>query len=180
MLPLVIPAMEFWDEANECFINTKEQHLNLEHSLLSLSKWESKWCKPFLKKENRTSEEIIDYIRCMTINSNVDPMVYYHLTNENVDEVRQYIDAPMTATTVPDKKNRTGPREQITSELIYYWMITFNIPFSCEKWHLNRLLMLIRVCDYKQQPPKKMSANETLARYKAINDARCAQLKSKG
>lgn len=180
MLKIIIPETEVWDEVREQFISTKEQTLSLEHSLVSLSRWESKWEKPFLKKEDRSFEENIDYIRCMTINGNVDPNAYYCLTPDNIAEINKYIESPMTATTIPDNNQRRGPKEQITSELIYYWMIAFNIPFECEKWHLNRLLTLIRVCDFKNKPPKKMSTKEIMSRNAALNQARRAKLNSRG
>ena len=145
MLQITIPAMEQFDDEKEEFISTKEQTLLLEHSLVSLSKWESKWCKPFFTKEEKSYEETIDYIRCMTITQNVKPEVYYGVTSENIDDVLKYINAPMTATTFTNRKKTSSNREQITSELIYYWMIAFNIPFECQKWHLNRLITLIEV-----------------------------------
>ena len=130
MLQITIPAMEQFDDEKEEFISTKEQTLLLEHSLVSLSKWESKWCKPFFTKEEKSYEETIDYIRCMTITQNVKPEVYYGVTSENIDDVLKYINAPMTATTFTNRKKTSSNREQITSELIYYWMIAFNIPFA--------------------------------------------------
>lgn len=180
MLRITIPAAEFWDEVREEFITTREQTLSLEHSLVSLSKWESKWCKPFLSKERKTTEETIDYIRCMTLTQNVDPMVYNFLSESNIADVNAYIEAPMTATRI--REEGSGPRsnEQITSELIYYWMIALNIPFECQKWHLNRLLTLIRVCNRKNQPPRKMSARQIMSRNAALNAARRSQLNSKG
>ena len=172
---------EKWDEKNEVFIEPKIQVLNLEHSLVSLSKWESKWCKPFITKQDKTVEETIDYIKCMTLTQNVSPDVYTHLTNQNIDQVNKYINAPMTATWFSeDKKNASTNREQITSELIYYWMITLGIPFECQKWHLNRLLTLIRVCDVKNQPKKKMSKKEIISRNRALNEARKKKLNTKG
>lgn len=186
MLQIIIPAREasdLWDEKNEEFIPipaTKEQTLQLEHSLLSLSKWESKWCKPFFTKEEKTNEEIIDYIRCMTITTNVKPDVYYYLSKENISEVIKYIDAPMTATTLPKQKRGGINREQVTSELIYYWMIALNIPFECQKWHLNRLLTLIRVCEIKNEPPKKMSIGEIMSRNRSLNAARKKRLNTHG
>lgn len=145
MLRIVVPAAEFWDEAKEEFIYKAEQALQLEHSLVSLSKWESKWCKPFLSKDEKTTAETIDYIRCMTLTQNVKPDVYERLSPENIQQVNQYIQAPMTATWFSDTSGGKRNSEQITSELIYYWMIALNIPFECQKWHLNRLLTLIRV-----------------------------------
>lgn len=182
MLRITIPAVEQWDEAKQEFIYTKEQTLSLEHSLVSLSKWESKWCKPFLTKQEKTFEETLDYIKFMTITQNVDPEVYKYLTNENINEVNRYIEAPMTATYFSDAadKNRKTSREQITAELIYYWMISLNIPFECQKWHLNRLLTLIKVCSIKNTPPKKRSKKEIMSRNAALNAARRKRLNTKG
>lgn len=180
MLQIVIPGQEFWDEQKQEFINTKEQVLQLEHSLISLSKWEAKWCKVFLSKQEKTQEETIDYIKCMTITPNVDPEVYSHLTRENIKEIEDYIAAPMTATYFSSDNAGKSSREQVTSELIYYWMIALNIPFECQKWHLNRLLTLIKVCNIKNQPPKKMSKREIMSRNAALNAARRQQLNTKG
>jgi hypothetical protein len=179
MLTITIPATELWNERTSQFVKTKEQILQLEHSLVSLSKWESKWCKPFMSNTEKTSEEVIDYIRCMTITQNVDFDIYYCLTNENMKEVNSYIDAPMTATTFSDQK-KTINRQIITAEIIYYWMILFNIPFECQKWHLNRLLTLINVCNIKNQPKGKIGRKELLSRNAALNEARKAQLNTTG
>ncbi len=140
MLKVVVPASEQFDDATGCFINTKKQVLQLEHSLVSLYKWESKHCKPFLSREPKTTEESIDYIRCMTITQNVDPNVYHAVTKDIIDQVNAYIDAPMTATTFPKETGRSANRDIITAEIIYHWMIVHHIPFECQKWHLNRLL----------------------------------------
>ena len=179
MLRLIIPGLEYYDEVKNEFVYYDEQVLQLEHSLVSISKWESKWCKPFLDNKDKSVEEIIDYIKCMTITQNVKPEVYNRLTEKNIIEINDYIDHPMTATTFNDM-SRPGSREIITSEVIYYWMITFNIPFECQKWHLNRLLTLIKVCNIKNNPPKKMSKQEILNRNKALNEARKKELKSRG
>jgi len=180
MLQITIPAVEQWDERKQEFVTTKEQTLQLEHSLVSLSKWESKWCKAFLTKQEKTIEETLDYIKCMTITQNVNPEVYNYLTNKNIDEINKYIEAPMTATYFSDDKIVKTSREQITAELIYYWMIALNIPFECQKWHLNRLLTLIRVCNIKNQPPKKRSKKEIMSRNAALNAARRKQLNTRG
>ena len=180
MLRIIIPSTEMWDEVNEKFVYSKEYVLQLEHSLVSLSKWESKWCKPFLSKENKTFEETIDYIRCMTINQNIPDEVYNCLTGENIREINEYISAPMTATRFSNDAIGKGSREQITSELIYYWMIALNIPFECQKWHINRLLTLIRVCNIKNQPSKKMSRREIMSRNTALNAARRKKLRTNG
>lgn len=180
MLTIKIPAMEQWDELTETFVSTKEQTLQLEHSLVSISKWEAKWCKPFLDNlVEKTVEEEIDYIKCMTLTQNVDPNVYRNLSNDNLNEIHKYIESPMSATIIP-KQNKGGIREIITSELIYYWMISLNIPFECQKWHINRLIKLIEVCNIKNQPPKKMSKRDIMSRNAAINAARRNKLNSKG
>ena len=180
MLYITVPASEKWDEISESFINTKEQTLQLEHSLVSLSKWESKWCKPFYSMKEKTHEETIDYIKCMTLTQHVKPEVYDNLSNENIIAINDYISAPMTATTFAEDKNGKNSREQITAELVYYWMIALNIPFECQKWHINRLLTLIRVCNVKNQPPKKMGKRELMSRNAALNAARRKQLNTKG
>ena len=185
MLRITVPAVEeseLWDEATETFVKNpgvKEQTLQLEHSLISISKWESKWCKPFISKDEKTDEETIDYIRCMTINQNVDPSVYDHLTTDNLKDIRDYINAPMTATTVREIKSNNS-KEIVTSELIYYWMISLQIPVEFDKWHLNRLMTLIKVFNVKNAPPKKMSRRELMSRNAALNAARRKQLNSKG
>ena len=181
MLQITIPSAELWDERAEKFIYTKEKPLQLEHSLVSLSKWESKWNKSFLSNKEKTTEEIIDYIRCMTITQNVDPEIYNRLTNKTVQEIYDYINAPMTATVFSDRGRRGGSsREAVTSELIYYWMISLNIPFECQKWHLNRLLTLIRVCDVKNAPAKNMSKRSIMSQNAALNAARRKQHNTKG
>jgi hypothetical protein len=180
MLRITIPAAELWDEEQQRFVSTKEQTLQLEHSLVSLSKWESKWCKAFLSKNDKTEEETLDYIKCMTVTPNVDPDVYNFLTPENVAEINAYIQAPMTATYFREDKTSKGSREVVTSELIYYWMISLNIPFECQKWHLNRLLALVRVCNVKNSPPKKYSRRELASRNAALNAARRKQLNTTG
>ena len=175
MLQITIPPGEMWDEMRNEFVSTKGQTLTLEHSLVSLSKWESKWHKPFLSKEPKTQIETIDYIKCMTLTQNVDPNIYQFITRDNINEINSYIDNPMTATTFSDRENKKPNRNIITAEIIYYWMIALNVPMECQKWHLNRLLTLIKVCDIKNQPDKKMSRNEVLSRNKALNAARRKQ-----
>lgn len=180
MLQITVPlSPEKWDEAKNEFIEPKTQTLKLEHSLVSISKWESKWCRAFLSNKGMTVEETIDYIKCMTLTQNVNPEVYEHITDENIEQVRKYIEAPMTATVISEEKSNKGSRETVTSELIYYWMITLQIPFECRKWHLNRLLMLIRVCNVKNSP-KKRSRRDIMSRNTALNAARKKQLNTRG
>lgn len=179
MLKITIPAIEQYDEVRNEFINTKTLVLQLEHSLVSLSKWESKWCKPFLSKEEKTFEESVDYIRCMTVTQNIDHDSYSGVNYEHIRQVTKYIEAPMTATLF-SKDKRPPNREVITAEIIYYWMVTLNIPFECQKWHLNRLLTLINVCNIKNNPPKKMNKKELMNRNAALNAARRQSLNTKG
>ena len=180
MLQITVPRTEYYDEANNQFIYKDEETLRLEHSLVSLSKWEAKHQKAFLSKRDMTEEETLDYVRCMTINKNVDPDIYYRLSRENIEEINAYISAPMTATTFHEDKNGRTSREVITSELIYYWMIALNIPFECQKWHLNRLLTLVRVCNIKNAPPKKMGKGDLMRRNAQLNAARRKKLRTKG
>lgn len=180
MLQITVPALEQWDEENQEFINTKAQTLTLEHSLVSLSKWEAKWHKPFLSTKEKTYEETMDYIKCMTLTQNVDPNVYKALSNENIHEVNKYIEDPMTATILSEQKKGRKTSETITSELIYYWMISLNIPVEFQKWHLNRLLTLIEVCNRKNEPPKKMGQSDIMKQNAALNAARRKKLNTRG
>lgn len=180
MLTIVIPETEEFDQETQTFISHKREILSLEHSLVSLSKWESRWKKPFLSDTEKTPEETIDYIRCMTINNNVDPSVYRRLTNGMVQRINEYISDPMTATTFSEDKNQKKNREIVTSELIYYWMVALQIPFECQKWHLNRLITLIRVCNIKNSPSKKMSRTDIYRQNAALNEARRKMHGSKG
>ncbi len=188
MLQIEVPETEYFDESTSTFGKIPRKVLHLEHSLLSISKWESKWHKPYLgspnikpEKQQKTDEEIFDYIRCMSIDKDVDPNTFRFIPPKEVDRIREYINDPMTATWFsnrPDQKR--GSREIVTSEVIYYWMIALNIPFECQKWHLNRLLTLIRVCNLKQQPPKKMSKSAISKQNAAINAARRSRMGTKG
>lgn len=179
MLKITIPALELFDERTNEFIYYDDECLELEHSLVSISKWECKWNKPFLHSSEKSVEEILDYVRCMITTPDIDPEIIGRLTEKNIKEINEYIDAPMTATTFHNM-NKESSREIITSEIIYYWMITFNIPFECQHWHLNRLLTLIRVCNVKNNPPKKMSKEEILARNRELNAQRRKQLNTRG
>lgn len=180
MLQITIPSQELWDEAKEEFVQMKGRTLQLEHSLVSLSKWESRWHKPFLSKNEMTFEETVDYVRCMTMTQNVDPEIYDYLTKENIQAINRYIEDPMTATTISEDKNGKSGREVITAELIYYWMIALNIPIECQKWHLNRLLCLIKVCNIKNHPPKRRSHRELAQRNSKLNASRRKRLKTRG
>lgn len=180
MLTLTVCGVELYDEEKNEFIPPRSFTLQLEHSLVSLSKWESKWHKPFFTKGAKTTEESIDYVRCMTITKNVPQSVYDDLSEENMREVEAYIDESMTATTFKDLEQKKTNRTIITAEIIYYWMICANIPFECQKWHLNRLLTLINVCNLKSKPPKKMSKREILAENRRLNELRKAEWRTNG
>ena len=180
MLELEIPATEQWDEKNQEFVYSEKQTLCLEHSLISLSKWESKWHKPFIDNRNLSTEETIDYIRCMTLTQNVDPEVYQYLSKENIKQINEYISDPMTATTFSNERSKSSGKEVLTSEILYYDMIALGIPFECQKWHLNRLITLIKVCSIKQNPPQKMSKGDIMRRNAELNAARRKQFNTKG
>ena len=182
MLHVTIQAVERYDDINNEFLEAKKYHLQLEHSLVSISKWESKWHKPFLGSDTRTDDETIDYIRCMTLTQNVEPEAYYAMSPLVIQQISDYINDSMTATWFVDdnKKGKGGGKEIVTSELIYYWMISLNIPVEFQKWHLNRLITLIKVCNLKNTPPKKMSRRETISRNKALNEQRRREMNSRG
>lgn len=181
MLLIEIPLEpEYWDEEKSEFVIPPGYPIELEHSLVSLSKWESKYCKPFFSKNDKTSAEILDYIKMMAVTPVERPEIWDSLTQKNVDDIRAYIDAPMTATTFSKESKATHSREVITSELIYYWMIALTIPFECQYWHINRLLTLIRVCNIKNAPPKKQSKSDIMRRNAALNAERRARLNTKG
>lgn len=179
MLKLYILGTEFLDESNNELVTTEDVVLELEHSLVSLSKWESTWEKPFLGPDKKTIEETIGYIEAMTLTPDVPPETFLRLNNAHFEQVNKYIESKMTATWFSDKPGPAS-REIVTAELIYYWMVSLNIPFECENWHLNRLFTLIKVCNQKNSPPKKMSRRELAERNRALNAQRKAQLKSKG
>ena len=180
MLRITVPSQEYYDEALEEFVTLEPVTLELEHSLTSLSKWESFWEKPFLGPAVKTTEETLSYIECMTLTVNVDRNVYSRLSNENLEASNTYIDARMTATWFVDSKPSGKAHDVITAEIVYYWMISLNVPFECQNWHLNRLLTLIRVCNEKNSPAKKLSRAELAARNRALNEERKAQLKTQG
>lgn len=180
MLSIKTSDMEYYNEETFAFVPIKGRTIDLEHSLVSLSKWESKWCKPFLGKQSKTKEETKDYIRCMIMDKNVPDDIINAISETQIQEISDYIDNKMTATTFNDVADTPKNSGVITSELIYYWMITLNIPFECQKWHLNRLLTLIHVCSIKNMPPKKASKSTILSRNSALNAARKKQLNTKG
>lgn len=182
MIRILLPEKELYDEINNKFVYLPSRELILEHSLVSISKWESKWHKSFLNTDDKSFDEVMDYIKCMCVEELEDENDLYRLSEENVSDINAYIQDSMTATTFSDfsDNKNTKSREIITSEIIYYWMIANNIPFECQYWHLNKLLTLIKVCSIKNSPEKKMSTSEILSRNKALNAARRKKMNSKG
>lgn len=180
MLVLKIPEQEYFNQATNEFTSCKACTLKLEHSLVSISKWETKWKKPFLTDKEMTAAEFLDYIRCMTINQDVPDEVYQLIGHENLKKIQEYIMDPATATTVYDRrKTKAGKPEVPTSELIYYWMVSNGIPFECEKWRLNRLITLIKICNAKGNP-QQMSKAEIFAMNSMLNNSRRSASGSKG
>lgn len=180
MLQIIVPMARYYDEIHNEFITIEEQVLTLEHSLFSLSQWESKWKKPFLGDENKTAEECIDYVRCMCLTPDVHPFVYFNITPALFEKVDEYIKSPMTATWFKNDKSGSKNHDVITAEIIYYWMVSLNIPFECQMWHLNRLIALVRVCNEKNGPQKKLSRKDVYNRNRSLNAARRQKLNSKG
>lgn len=178
---IIIPAREFFNERTEEFVFTKQQEIILEHSLISIMRWESKWHKPFLdEKHKKTNEEFIDYIKCMSLNNYPDH-VYDDLTFGNIKEIKDYIDDKHTATWFAQDDKVLPSHKIITAEVLYSWMVLNDIPFNpCEKWHLNNLMTLIRVCAQQNMPAKKMSEKEILSQNAKLNAERLKAMKSKG
>lgn len=180
MLKIRIPGVEFYDDVNEEFITSDEVVLELEHSLVSLSKWESVFEKPFLKDEEKTTEEVLAYIAAMVLTPEFPPDVLSRLTEANFQEIKDYIDAKRSATWFSDDPHAPRQRQVVTSELIYSWLISYQIPFEVQHWHLNRLLTLIKICNHQNQPPKKMSKAEIAARNRELNAKRLAEMGTRG
>lgn len=187
MLKVTIPArkaIELWDEDAQEFIEIpamEEQELELEHSLVSLARWESKWKVAFLSKNNNiTEEQSIDYIRCMTLTPNVPDDVYYNIPEDVFNEIIEYINESKTATVLPKRPNGGSNRETVTSELIYYWMIALNVPPEYQYWHLSRLMALLEIVSIKNTPPKKMGKRSLARQYADMNAARRKQYNTRG
>ena len=184
MLHIDVGGGEFFNDLTNEFYYVKPRSLTMEHSLLSISKWESKWKKPYMSKDpkhSKTFEEDLDYIRCMTITKDVDPLLYNNLTADDYKKIREYCDDPHTATTITSLNPQNKKPRIVTSELVYCWMVSYNIPAEYEKWHINRLLTLIRVCSIENNPNGKKMSKAAIARQNAeINAARRAKYNTKG
>lgn len=180
MLKVTTAQREYFNEATQEFIDIPSVELTLEHSLISVSKWESKWKKSFLNTDKLSDDEMADYVRCMTVGKEAEWNVYRYLSPKAIRQIQQYMDDAMTATTFSDRKQYKHKKEIVTAELIYYWMIEAGIPFECEKWHLNRLLALIRVCNIKGTAGKKMSKRDIMKQNAELNAARRKASGSKG
>lgn len=180
MLKLFVIGTEYFDEETETFESVGDCELELEHSLLSLSKWESRFKKPFLSNTSKSNDEIFAYVEDMILTPDYPNDIISRLNQQNLDRINDYIESKESATTFGSMPERKGRGETITSELIYYWMVAFNIPFECERWHLNRLFALIRICNIKNSKPTKMSRNEIAQRNRTLNDRRRAELNTRG
>lgn len=176
----IVLEEETFDEKEALFLPAKTFPLELEHSLVSLSKWESREEKPFLGKEKKTDQETLAYVKDMAVEPNVPHQVFEAFTNSDLLAVNNYISAKMTATWIREVGPQRHTNEVITAELIYYWMIAMQIPFECQHWHLNRLLTLIRVCNEKNKPSKKMDRKSAQQQQRQLNAQRRARLGTRG
>ena len=172
MITLKIAPGQHWDSENEVFVNTPETVVHLEHSLRAVSKWESKYCKPFLGRKEWTAGQMLDYIRCMCRDEGVDPAVFLSLSKEQIEAVQKYIDLPMTATWFSNQSKSNSRGSVVTSEVVYFWMSSYGIDWQAQDWHLNRLMTLIQVASEKSKPPKKVPKHQAAARQHALNAAR--------
>lgn len=180
MLTLIISGAEWFDNETQTFLTDGDLVLELEHSLISLSKWESEFQKPFLSAADKTPDEILAYVRHMLITKLDVDIPFGRFTQANLDQINVYINSKQSATTFGSMPERKGQGEVITAELIYYWLVAFTIPFECQYWHINRLFALIRICNIKNSKPKKMSRHEMATRNRELNAQRKAQLNTTG
>lgn len=183
-LDIYIPATEYWDNTDEDetkhhFVDIPEAIIKLEHSLVSLTKWEIKWRKPYLSETEKTQEQKIDYIKCMSLNK-VDDIYYSLLTEEQHEQINNYINDPMTATFFYNREKKFGKKEIVTNEVIYSWLVALQIPFEVQHWHLSRLLTLVQVVNDKNTPKKKRSKSDVLKEQYAQNEARLAKYNTTG
>lgn len=183
MLTITIPGEEYFDDEKQRFLTVNDTTLEFEHSLVSLSKWESEWEKPFLSTDNKSPEQVLDYItRCMLLTPNVPPEIFHKFTTEHYKQINEYIESKMSATWFADLPKPNGPRrkEVITAEIIYYWMDELKIDLDWEKRHLARLFTLIKVHNEKNQPEKKVDKRAIMERNRQLNEERLAKMGTKG
>lgn len=180
MLTITVPKTELFDERTEEFITLPPVVLELEHSLASLSKWESIVEKPFLGKTEKTAAETRFYIECMIVTPDFPRGIVQRMSRENLDQINAYLESAQSATRFGDMPKKSVQNEVVTAELIYYWLVAFRIPFEVETWHLNRLFSLIRICNAKNSPPKKRSAREIAAERRRLNEQRRQQYGTTG
>lgn len=183
MLKITVNGPEFYNQETEEFEYPQSFEVELEHSLASVSKWESIHEKPFLDNDAKTREERLSYVQCMSFSREISPEELLVLGSEEMDRIGAYIESKQTATRFAEMPKKPGPIKIITAEVIYYWMVSFNIPFECEHWHLNRLLTLIRVCGSetaKHKPASKSEKRDAMKRMRELNEQRKAQLGTRG
>ena len=180
MLSITVPLTEGFNEETSEFVTTQSFDLQLEHSLVSLSKWESKFEKPFLGNDDKTSAETLAYIMAMVLSPEVPAEVFQHLSKDNVQTINTYINAVQTATTFKEIGPKRPLRDIITAEIIYYWMVSLNVPLECETWHLNRLLTLIKVINLKNQPKRKIGRREMMQHQRSLNAQRREAMGTRG
>lgn len=182
MLEVIIPEDEFYDQSTNKFITIPSCKIVIEHSLISVAKWESKWHMPYLSDSPRSPIQELDYIKCMIIGSIPNDLTLKTLSAENIKLIRDYINNPMTATTFQKNSKSTGrgKKENTTAETIYAHMFAHSIPIDCQKWHLNRLLTLLRVCDLKNSPRDKMTKKQTAMWNAEQNALRKAKYNTRG
>lgn len=179
-LVIVVPGQELFDNEKQKFITTEDVTLRMEHSLVAIHNWESKWHKPFLTPNGRTGEEVFDYFRMMCLDDDVDPTVFDRITEENLREIQAYMENTMTATTFSNLPDRPGRQEIVTAEIVYYWMVSLQIPLDRETWHFGRLIALIKTVNGKNAPKKKMNTKDALAQQRELNAQRRAAMQSNG
>lgn len=178
MLEIHIPELEFYDESNNEFFTRKPLDVSLAHSLISISKWEGIWKKAYFPSSYQEGLqgglEELSYVECMIIGKTPSYVPMYLLQNHK-RELHEYINDTQTATTLHQLGPRKGVTPTITSELIYYWMIKFGIPFECQRWHVSRLLALIEVCNNKENAKGNKMNPVDSARYRyELNKKRLA------
>lgn len=180
ILVLEFPEYDQFDRVTEEFVTFPPARLTLVHNLLSIVRWESKWKRSFVDRPPSSVDEVIDYVECMADGQPSVPHMLERLTRDHTEAIKAYIADPMSASVMLSRPGQTKSSEKMTSDLIYYYMVTFQIPFEAEEWHLNRLLMLIRICNAKQSAGQKTNSKSAASQRAALNRARRARAGSRG